>query len=57
MCETTNQIVEKCSEIGAFAMIYVVIPCFILPKAIYSFFIYFTTDLGNDAFDLPIAIW
>lgn len=53
----TNQTVEKYTEIGIFAIKNVVVPCFVLPKAIVRFFIYFTTDVGNDAFDLPIGIW
>lgn len=55
--EKTNQIVEKYSEIGIFALKNVIAPSFIHPKAIVSFFIYFYTDLGNDAFNLPIPMW
>lgn len=28
-----------------------------LPFVVYSYFMYFTTDLGGDAFDLPAPIW
>ena len=30
---------------------------YMLPRPILSFFIYFTTDLGNDAFELTFPIW
>lgn len=54
--EQTNELVEKLSEIGFF-MTNLAFPCFILPKVIFNFFNYFTSDLGNDAFDLPAPIW
>lgn len=56
-CEKTNHLVEKYSEIGVFAMKNVIAPSFVLPKAIYSFFVYFTSDLGNDALNLPLPAW
>lgn len=31
--------------------------CIYLPWAIYIFFLYFTTDLGTVAFELPQPIW
>lgn len=55
--EKTNEFVEKYSKIGMFFMEYGVLPSFILPKATISFIIYFTTGLGNDAFDLPVPMW
>lgn len=42
--EKTNGLVEKYSEIGFFAIKNVIVPCFIIPKAVVSFLIYFTTD-------------
>ena len=33
------------------------VPGFVLPKAIISFFLYFTTDSGNDSFLLPLPTW
>lgn len=35
----------------------VIVQCFIIPKAIVSYFLYFTTDMGNDALELPIRMW
>lgn len=55
--EKTNQRVEKYSRIGAFVTVCVIVPSFMLPKAIVSFFMYFTSDVGNDAFNLPVPIW
>lgn len=52
-----NQIVEKYSKIGIFVTNNVAIYCFIIPKSIVSLFIYFTTDLGKDAFDLALPMW
>lgn len=53
----TNEIVEKCSKIGIYGMKCVFVSCTIFPKAIVSFFNYFTTAAGNDAFDLPLPMW
>lgn len=57
ICEKTNKLVEKWCKIGFFVLKYVISSCFIFPKAIISFLIYFTTDLGNDSFDLPLPMW
>lgn len=53
----TNELVEKYSETVKFFLIHVAVPCLICPKLIISVFIYFTTDVGNDAFDLPLRMW
>lgn len=53
----SNQTAEKWSNI-AFIFIAMVTPvCFIFPKAILVCFTYVTTDLGNDAFQLPFDMW
>ena len=57
MHEEANDFVEKLSEIICFIMIKLGVPTFILPKVIYSFFVYFTTDAGGDAFELPYPVW
>lgn len=49
--------VEKWSRFIHFVMLKVSIPCFVLPKYIVCFYLYFTTDMGNDAFELPLPIW
>lgn len=30
---------------------------FVLPKAVHCFYIYFTTDAGPNAFELPLPTW
>lgn len=55
--EKTNELVEKWTRIGMFMMKNVFIPCAITLEVTVSFFIYFTTDAGNDAFDLPFPMW
>lgn len=57
MYEKTNRLTEKISKIMLFAIVYVSVPGFVLPTGIYCFFKYFTTDLGPDAFELPIPVW
>lgn len=53
----TNRIIEKWSQI-AFYFITTVTPVgFIFPKTIIVYWIYFTTDFENDAFDLPFDTW
>lgn len=55
--EKTNRITEMICKFMYFFIVSVVVPGFILPKAFYSFFIYFTTELGNYAFELPVPMW
>lgn len=35
----------------------IVLPFAIIPYLFRSYFTYYTTDLGNDAFSLPFVIW
>lgn len=53
----TNQLVEKISEFIFLFMAKMTPAALTLPPLIYSFFIYFTTDLGRDAFILPSPMW
>lgn len=48
---------RKLSGIIYFVMLKVTPICVFVPWTIYTFFIYFTTDLGNAAFQLPLTIW
>lgn len=57
ICETTNEFVERWSRICMFVMKYGLGPCIVSPKVIISFVMYFTTDAGNDAFEIPIPMW
>lgn len=52
-----NHFTEKCCKFIYFAMLYISLPSFILPKVIMSYFIYYTTDSGPDAFGLPFEMW
>lgn len=53
----TDNETQKRIEILEFAMIKVTPILIILPKFIISFYTYFTTDLREDAFELPIPKW
>lgn len=55
--ERINQLVEKLSEIICSVGVKLVAPGIILPKVIFSYFIYFTTDAGSAAFGLPLPMW
>lgn len=57
MYEETNQTVEKWCKIVYIVLVKLSVPCIVLPKSIYSLIIYFITDLGPDAFELPIPVW
>lgn len=45
------------SKIVYFFIAKIALNCFIWPKPILLFFLYFTTDVGTDAFELPIPMW
>lgn len=53
----TNQQVERFSEIIYMLGMKVILQCVMLPKIIVSYAIYFITDSGSDAFQLPIPLW
>lgn len=55
--EKSNQQIEEYGNALSIFMRKVSIPCLIMPKVVISFITYFTTDLGNDAFQLPFHIW
>lgn len=55
--ETANHQVEKRSEKIIFVLKKVALPCFMFPPCFISYFLYFTTDLANDAFQLPSPMW
>lgn len=52
-----NSKLVKWSEWFYFANMKVTLPAFTFPNLIKSFFIYFTTDVGADAFQLPFYAW
>lgn len=53
----TNQSVEKLSKILFLVIVKMTPASCLLPWFIYSFFIYFTTDLGADVFILQSPMW
>lgn len=53
----THRTIEMVCKIIYLLMAKVSVACFVFPKAIISFYFYSSTDLGNDAFDLPIPTW
>lgn len=55
--EKANRITEIICKAEYFIVVRVFVPGFVLPKAIYSYLMYFTTDLGADAFVLPFPTW
>lgn len=57
MYEKTNRFTENISKIIQTVVVHISVPGFVLPKAFYSYFMYFTTELGADAFELPIPTW
>lgn len=57
MYEKTNRFAEKFSQTLNFVLVHVSVPIYIIPKAIISLFIYYTTDAGPDAFELALPVW
>lgn len=53
----TNERVEKISKIINFVVIKFTPQYILWPKFIISYFTYFTTDSGADAFELPFLTW
>lgn len=53
----TNEIVELLSKAIRFIVTYASTFGFVLPKAIYCFYLYFMADMGEDAFELPFPTW
>ncbi|XP_055297011.1 putative odorant receptor 71a [Sitodiplosis mosellana] len=52
-----NEKVETWTEITYFALVKLSIPGIMLPKFIISFYLYFSTTLGEDTFSLPFPMW
>lgn len=52
----TDEFIEKSSKLGYFLMAKATPIFWISPKVIISYFIYFTTNSGNDSFTLPVLV-
>ena len=48
---------EKITKINNTAFINILYPIFMISTLIFGFFDYFTSDLGNDTFELIVPIW
>lgn len=57
MYNKTNVIANKLSTIMDLVTLKIVVPCFIFPKAVISFYQYFSTGYGNSSFNLPFLMW
>lgn len=53
----TNQFVENLSDIVYTAVVQISPLIWVMPKCLGSLLFYFTTDLGNDAFESPLPLW
>lgn len=49
--------IEIWSNLFHFLVVQVTVPLVIMPKFLISFYLYFATDLGSEAFNLPFPVW
>lgn len=52
-----NHLAEKLNKILMFVLVILTPACGALPWIIYTYSMYFTTDLGPNAFQIPIPMW
>lgn len=52
-----NENIEKSTRIFYIFMVQVTFIAIVVPQFITSFYLYLTTDLGTEAFNLPLPIW
>lgn len=50
-------LVEKSSNYIYTGLVKIACPMTIIPYILWSYFMYYTTDLGRDAFTLPFVLW
>ncbi|XP_055306180.1 odorant receptor coreceptor-like isoform X2 [Sitodiplosis mosellana] len=55
--EAMNLLIEKKCRTIHIVILNVTYPGILLPRFLLSYFLYFTTDLGNDSFTLPVPVW
>lgn len=53
----TSQQIEKWTKIIYITLAEISPVCLFLPQSIYCVIVYQTTDLGNEAFKLPLTLW
>lgn len=49
--------VNKLTQIAYFGLLRIVLPLITLPYAMFSYYLYFMTDSGRNAFSLPFRAW
>lgn len=49
--------VEKWCKIVHFVFMRIVLYGVTVPKVIFCFYVYYTTDLGTEAFEMPFPFW
>lgn len=57
MYEETNRVVKKWSKLAFIAFARLTPIAFVFSKATLIYLIYYVTDAGSDAFDLPYSMW
>lgn len=57
MYEKANRFIGKIIEVVNLVVVQFSAPCLILPKALVSYYLYFTTGFRSNAFDLPLPMW
>lgn len=55
--EDTNRLIEKCGKFVTFAILKLFLNGVILLQCLGCFGNYIFTDMGNDAFVLPVPMW
>lgn len=50
-------LMEKLDQLINFVMVKATVPCLVWPKYILCYYIYFSSDTGNDAFEFLLPIW
>lgn len=53
----TKESVQKLCEFVFLSVVIVPVIFCTMPLFFYAYYVYFTTDLGEDAFELPIPMW
>lgn len=52
-----NEFIEKWSGIVYIIATKTILPCLMVPYMGVSYYLYYNTDLGSDAFFFPMVIW
>lgn len=57
MYQKTGRQVEKLTELLFFVIVKILPQCLVVLKCVTRYFVYFTSDFNNDAFELPFPMW